>query len=312
MNIWVVSDGKAGDHVQCMGVAQRLGGTIVEKVVKPGRLSAISPRALLPMRDRPQNPQSPIAPPFPDVVISSGRRTLPYLKAIKDAAGDQVITVCLKDPRASTSVADIIWVSEHDKLRGENVVVTLTSPHPLHVDALERYRNLAATRFADFPEKRIGLILGGITRGVKWNAASCAEFTEILAKIPVAGHSILAIASRRTPPQLEAAVKSALSNHTLFYSNGTDNNDNPYREILAIADVLIATGDSHNMVSEALSTIAPVYVFRPKGLKPKLHQFLDELEKRKLIRKFTGTVEHFPTQQVNATDEIVNAIKKLL
>ncbi len=307
-----MSDGKPGDRIQCIGVARQLGGIIEERVVKPDKIWSLSPRAMLPLRDRPGNPQSPIAPPFPDVVISSGRRTLPYLKAIKKAAGDKVVTVCLKDPKTGTSAADVIWVPEHDRLRGDNVVATLTSPHPLSLEMLEEARLDAQTRFADFPPVRIGIILGGNTRGVTWDDETCADFAEKLGKIPVKGHSILAVASRRTPPQLEKTVRKAFEGHHLFYSCGTDEKDNPYRQVLAISDVLVLTGDSHNMVSESLATGAPVYVYRPQGLKQKLHQFLADLEDLKLVRKFDGSVEEIPSKRVNATDQIVEAVQKIL
>jgi len=307
-----LSDGKPGDRIQCVGVARQLGGIIEERVVKPDKIWSLSPRAMLPLRDRPGNPQSPIAPPFPDVVISSGRRTLPYLKAIKKAAGDKVVTVCLKDPKTGTSAADVIWVPEHDRLRGDNVIATLTSPHPLSLEMLEEARAEARIRFDEYPPVRIGIILGGITRGVTWDEETCADFAAKLAKIPVEGHSILAVASRRTPPQLEQTVRKALKNHTLFYSCGTDEQDNPYRQVLAISDVLVLTGDSHNMVSEALATGAPVYVYRPMGLKQKLHQFLADLEDLKLVHTFDGSVEEFPAKRINATDQIVEAVQKIL
>ena len=267
---------------------------------------------MLPFRDRPDNLQSPIAPPFPDVVISSGRRTLPYLKAIKKASGNKTITVCLKDPKTGTSAADVIWVPVHDRLRGDNVIATLTSPHPLSIELLAEARTEAENRFIDYPKKRIGLILGGNTRGVTWNPDTCADFDRKLSQIPQSGHSILAVASRRTPPQLEETVKQTLKNHALFYSSGTDESDNPYRQVLSIADVLIVTGDSHNMVSEALATGTPVYVFRPHGLKQKLHQFLADLEDLKLIHNFEGSIENFPSKRVNSTDQVVEAVRLIL
>lgn len=107
-------------------------------------------------------------------------------------------------------------------------------------------------------------------------------------------------------------MKRALKNHTHFYSTGIDENDNPYRQVLSIADILIVTGDSHNMVSEALATGVPVYVYRPQGLKQKLHQFLADLEDLKLVRNFEGSIEAFPTKRVNSTDQIVEAVRDML
>ena len=83
----------------------------------------------MPPADRPDRAGSPIAPPFPDLVIASGRRAAPYVKAIKQASGGRTFTVILKDPRTGGSAADFLWVPAHDRLRGDNVLATLTSPH---------------------------------------------------------------------------------------------------------------------------------------------------------------------------------------
>lgn len=310
--IWILTDGKAGDRIQCLGVAERLGGVIEERVVKPGRMWSLSPRALLPWKDRPNNPESPIAPPYPDVVIASGRKAHPYLQAIKKAAGDKVFTVFLKDPRVGSSAADLTWVPVHDQLRNKNVIVTLTSPHPLTTKVLEEARTSAEVRFADYPGIRIGLVLGGTTRGVSWDDETCERFAQRLAQLPAKGHVVLAIASRRTPPQLQVAVKEALKNHPLFFWNGEDGSENPYRQILALSDRLIVTGDSHNMVSEALAPGVPTFVFRPHGLKPKLHQFLDDLQDHRMMKNFEGSVEEFPSWPIDSTGEIADAIKKAL
>ncbi len=281
-------------------------------MVKPGRLWSLSPRALLPWKDRPQNPQSPIAPPYPDVVIASGRKAHPYLQAIKKEAGDDVFTVFLKDPRVGSSAADLTWVPMHDQLRKKNVIVTLTSPHPLTSAVLEGARLEAKARFSECKGTCIGLILGGNTRGISWDDESCNRFAERLAQLPAKDHAILATSSRRTPPQLEKAVKKALKNHHLYYWNDSDGTKNPYRLILALADRLIVTGDSHNMVSEALAPGVPTYVFRPHGLKPKLHQFLDDLQDHKLVKNFVGSIAPFPSRAIDSTGEIAEAIKVAL
>ena len=305
--IWILTDGKAGDRIQCLGVAIHLDGEITEKVIDPGMWS-LSPQAMLPPRDRPDSSESIISPPFPDVVIASGRRAHPYLTAIKKAGGDKVFTVFLKDPRVVSSTADLIWVPEHDKLRGDNVVVSLTAPHPITPEELAKNRATSHKRFANYQGKHIGLVLGGVTRGVSWNEETCLRLAERLSQLPIKDHSVLAVASRRTPQQMETCIKNALAKHNLFYWNGDDGSDNPYRQILALSDTLIVTGDSHNMVSEALAAGVPTYVFRPTGLKQKMHQFLSDLEDRKLARNFVGEIDDFPTSPIDATESIAQEI----
>src|SRR6476619_5055494 len=121
---WVLSDGKAGDELQCLGVTDALG-------IEP-EIRRVDPRApwrwLMPHgpvdpAERAGVPNSPIAPPFPDLLIASGRRAVSYLRRVKRASGGRTYTVYLKDPRTSAAVADLIWVPVHDRLRAPNVVV---------------------------------------------------------------------------------------------------------------------------------------------------------------------------------------------
>lgn len=62
-------------------------------------------------------------------MIASGRRAVPYLRAIRKASKGRTFTAFLKDPRTGHDTADFIWVPDYDDLRGPNVFTTLTAPH---------------------------------------------------------------------------------------------------------------------------------------------------------------------------------------
>ena len=73
----------------------------------------------------------------------------------------------------------------------------------------------------------------------------------------------MATPSRRTPPELLAAVRAGLGGAPGFVWDG--DGDNPYAAMLALADAMLVTGDSANMVGEATATGAPVHIFEPSG-----------------------------------------------
>ncbi len=144
--IWVLTDGKAGDELQCLGVAERLTASPVIRRVAPRKPFAwLMPRGPIDPREAPDRPGSPLAPPFPDIAIASGRRAVAYLRALRKASNGATFTAFLKDPRTGPSAADLIWVAEHDSLRGDNVLVTPTAPHRLTPE------KLAAARAAPRP-----------------------------------------------------------------------------------------------------------------------------------------------------------------
>jgi mitochondrial fission protein ELM1 len=304
-HIWVMTDGKIGDLVQCRGVARRLSTHVEERIVAPkAPWDWFSPRGPIPPADRPTQPGSPMAGPFPALVIASGRRTVPYLRAIK-RANPATFTVFLKNPRIKDAAIDLIWAPVHDDISGGNVFCTDTGPHPFTQDVLDTAVERGKARFAALPAPRIGVILGGDSGAVRYDPAHAQTCATAIAR-GVAGHQALIVPSRRTPEALSAAVRSALPKAWYWDGSGA----NPYLEVLTTADQLIVTGDSHNMVSEACLSGAPLHVFRPEKLQPKLTRFLDRMEERGALKTLLDTADAFATTRIDASQEIATEIAR--
>ena len=103
-------------------------------------------------------------------------------------------------------------------------------------------------------------------------------------------------------------LSSALAEFKHYIWEGEE--PNPYRQILSWCDRLIVTGDSHNMVSEALATGRPVGVFRPAGLSKKLCYFLDRLEAEGLVADMDGGFGKIEARTVDATPKIAAEVKR--
>lgn len=311
--VWILTDGKAGDLAQCRGIAAYFPDCeIDERVVNPGWRGAIPfPFIGLPSDEKLVAKGSPLAPPFPDLVIASGRRTIPYLKTIKKRA-PETKNVFLKDPKwLGRSAADLVWIPNHDnaKTSGNNIIRTDTSPHAFTAEVLAKARASGHQRFNGMEKPFVSIILGGNSASVKWDGHSSNAFAEHLKTLPTKS-SILITASRRTPDVLMQAVKAALADRTVWIWDETSKN--PYPQMLAIADQIIVTGDSHNMVSEAVSTGAQVFVFRPKGLKTKFHRFLNAMEAQGAIKNLAVGLSAFAPKTVDATPQIAEAVRELL
>lgn len=312
-SVLILTDGKIGDLVQCRGVAAHLAAPdrIRERVVTPSGWYALPlPFVGVPPHDRPGRADSLFDGPAPDVIIASGRRTLPYLRLFrKRRAGKRPLLVFLKDPRAGRGACDFVWAPVHDRLSGEDVIATDTSPHGLTAEVLKQARAAGEMAFADMPKPWTGVILGGVSGSVSWGKETVDDFARVLRDLPREG-SILVTPSRRTPDNLGNAVQAALADRQAFYWTGAG--DNPYLQILAISERLIVTGDSHNMVSECLATGIPTTVFRPENLQPKLHHFLDRLIERDLIADAASGDPAPAYSPVDATVEIADALRERL
>jgi mitochondrial fission protein ELM1 len=310
VRVLVLGSGKAGHEANALGVAEALGAPYELRRVEPRRLFVwLAPFGPVDPRDKPGRAGSPLREPFPDIVIACGRATVPYVRALKRAAGGRAFAVFLQDPRYSRSVMDLIWAPEHDRLHGPNVIATLTSPHPFSPKRLAAARAAPDARLAALPRPRCAVILGGPSAAQHFTAADVARLRQAIGAIAAQGYGVMATPSRRTPPELLNAVREGLGDAPGFVWDGTG--ENPYASILALADAALVTGDSANMVGEATATGAPVYVFEPSGGgSTKLAAAIDALERLGVVRRFAGAIEPFSYQPIDSSGEIAGEIAR--
>ena len=310
LTVWMITDGKIGDDVQCRAVASRLSPQFEEKRVAP-RAPWVwtAPWGMIDPRDAPAKAQSPIAPPFPDVAVVSGRRAIPYARAVKRESGGKTLLVFLKNPRAAFDEADVIWAPAHDKIQGANIFSTLTSPHGVE-PLLKAAKNSPMPAIAALPKPMLGVVLGGVGGGAKYDEGVAAELAGDIKAACKTFASVAVTPSRRTPEFLLHAVSDAVAEECSFVWDRTE--DNPYIDILANADALVVTADSHNMMSEALATGVGVNAFVPPQLAPKLLWFLSNLEESGDVSRFARHADVYSRTPINATDEIVGEIKRRL
>jgi mitochondrial fission protein ELM1 len=204
---------------------------------------------------------------------------------------------------------DLIWAPEHDRIRGPNVITTLTSPHPFSRRRLAAVRAAPDARLAALPAPRCAVALGGPSGAQHFTPADVARLRAAIRAIAAQGFSVMATPSRRTPPELLAAVSEGLGDAPGFVWDGTG--ENPYASILALADAVLVTGDSANMVGEATATGAPVYVFEPSGGgSNKLGSTIDGLQQLGAVRRFAGAIEPFSYPPIDSSGEIAREIAR--
>jgi hypothetical protein len=276
LKAWLITDGKAGMDVQVRGVADALGLDAEMKHVAPtGAFRLLAPYAPVAPREKFGSPASPFAPPWPAVAIATGRLSVPYLRALQRRAGLATYTIILQDPRTGPRTADLIWVPSHDRLRGPNVVTTITAPHSFTAERLARLRRAVPAEIAALPRPRVAVILGGKNGVYKFTDACDDRLERALAGLARSGAGFMITPSRRTHERLLKAVERATVGAPRLLWNG--DGANPYPDFLAHADALIVTADSVNMCGEAAATGRPVYIFKPTGGSDKFERFHEAL-----------------------------------
>jgi mitochondrial fission protein ELM1 len=254
---WVMTDGKAGMEVQCVGLAEALGFEPRVKriqVTKPWRW--LPPRlvpdplgAIGPKRDR-------LAPPWPEMLIASGRQTVAPAMAIRHASGGRTFTVQIQNPVVDPARFDLVVAPRHDRLTGPNVIQTIGGLNRITEARLRAAAAKFGPAFAHLPRPLIAVALGGSNRAYRFTRAIARRLGEDLARLCRAeGVGLLITASRRTDPSIVALLRAALNGCAAEIWDGEA--ENPYLGYLALAEAFVVTGDSVNMVCEAATTGKP-------------------------------------------------------
>jgi uncharacterized protein len=95
-----------------------------------------------------------------------------------------------------------------------------------------------------------------------------------------------------------------------FVWNGTG--DNPYFALLGLADAIVVTEDSVNMVTEAAGTGKPVYVQALQGRSARLARFHRLMRERGATRPFVGRLESWAYAPINDTELVAAPIRRAL
>lgn len=154
---------------------------------------------------------------------------------------------------------------------------------------LHSRRSGAQSRFANIPDPKTAVLIGGGSRAYEMTAGFCRELAQSVLQ---AGGGVLATASRRTGDANIRQLSQAFAGEACFFYDGSPGADNPYADILAAADRFVVTADSVNMLSEACAAQRPVWFAEPplKSARAavKFRRFHTELQKQDLARRWQG------------------------
>jgi len=305
---WVVTDGVVGMENQCVGLAERVGMAFTVKriaVKKPWRwvpplLIPCPLRALAARGDR-------LEPPWPDLLIASGRKSVAPALAIARASGGACFCVQIQNPGVATGRFDMVIAPRHDGLAGANVVATSGSLHGLSRAALDHDAQAWRASVAHLPEPRIAVLVGGANRAYRFGPDEARALGSQLAALP---GSLMVTVSRRTGAEATQALAASLdlSRAVLWDGNG----DNPYRGWLGLADAIVVTSDSVNMATEACVSGRPVLVAHLPGGSSKFTAFHDLMEAQGHSRRFEGVLPDWTPLPLDETGRVADLVRARL
>jgi uncharacterized protein len=308
---WVVTDGKAGMESQCLGLAEALGLTPDIKRIRPRfPWSSLPPQLWARPLQALSRDGDALTPPWPDLMIATGRATVAPAAAIK-RRNPATVVVQIQKPTINPSWFDLVIAPTHDRLDGANVISTQGALHRVTPERLEVAAEKFRERFAALPRPLIGVLIGGANRQYRLSAATAARLGSQLASAAISSGGGLAITpSRRTGADNLRAITTPLDGLAADIWDGEG--DNPYFAILALADALIVTSDSVNMVTEACATGKPVHIFDLDGGSAKFTRFHAAFRENGMTRPFTGTLENWSYTPPDDMERAAAAVRRLL
>jgi mitochondrial fission protein ELM1 len=302
LTAWALTTGEAGMRTQARGLARAVADLVIEKTAPTGFLWPWAPAAAT----------GGLAPPWPDILVSCGRRSALASIKVRKASRGRTLTVHVQNPRTRTDAFDLVIAMGHDRIAaGGNVIKVATALHDLTAESLAEAGRAWADRFAPLGRPLVGVVIGGDLRGRPFTLADGQRLVAGLQRLRATLGAGLAITpSRRTPFAVRALIAEAFKGDPRVFLWDLQG-DNPYRAILALSDRLVVTSDSVSMVSEAISAPHPVEVF-DLGFARHV-TFIQDLVDSGLVRRFEGDPSTPKTTgPVDATQEAARAVRALI
>ncbi len=262
MHIWAVLSYRAGENSQILGLAEALGEPIETK-----RLSYRSWGALVNLTRRVglfginQSQSSRLEPPWPRLIISAGLRNEPICRWICRQSGGRTKLVFLGRTWAARSGFNLLITTPQYRLPVEKgILQNLGTLHGVSKNRLAA----EASKWAPIlnPENApcIAVLLGGRSGPFTFGKHAARRLARLAdARALSKGARLLVTSSARTHPKAVDLLEECLCSPAEIHRFGTG--ENPYFGMLALAEEVIVTGDSIAMLSEAVATEKPVWIF---------------------------------------------------
>ncbi len=262
--VWLLLDDRPGHATQVVGLAEALGWPYEAKALRFTPLNRVSNRLLGASRLSLDPRQSTaLAPPWPELVIAMGRRAAPIARWVKRQSGGHAKLVQLGRKAANVAADfDLAVTCAHFQL----------PPHPKRLDLLLPPTQVtparlqqAAERWADLfgaaARPRVALLVGGTTAHHRLTPETAERMAaEVQAFAADLGGSLTCVTSRRSGAAVEAALRRGAPTASLHCWR-REQRENPYLGYLALADILVVTGESESMLAEAADAARPLYIY---------------------------------------------------
>ena len=286
-SIWVLTGAKPGDNAQVLRAAQATGlpFEIRNIAIKAKHVAAK-------MRVKPSIHHVDLAAsgkldgPWPDLVITIGRRLSLVALWIKRQSGGKTRVALFNAPKGKAGAFDLIIVPPFYKVGDKPNVLRIGLPL-MAVDQprLDAAKAAFAETFCGMEKPLHVLLLGGDMGMRKLDTAFALDTLSRMRAGFAATGSIFISTSRRTPSAVANALEAAMGPRDRLFRWGDPSAPNPYLGLLAHGDTFTVTSDSLSMLVEVARLGKPLCIAEPPeitGMSGLLNRMLSPFRARDL------------------------------
>lgn len=326
-SVWCVADGRAGILNQTKALAAALAEP--ERTAKlvhirsdaQSRDVILQPQGFqlmlrpdlwpMPLSALPAEQRKLLSPPWPDVWIAAGRRSIPYSRMMRKLSGGRTLVVQTQDPKVSLTSFDLVIPPEHDAVTGPNVLPILGSPVWFAAErvagAKQQFGHLLNTE-----GQKVLVSLGGDSKTHRFTEARAAAIEADLRKL-APGRRFWITVSRRTPEAARNRFrKLAAELDAVFWENEQRDGPNPYVAFLSLCDAALVTEDSSNMLADPAFFGKPIHILKLEGSSPRFDRLHQGFITAGAARWFDGSLQTWSYQPVREAARAADAVVKLL
>jgi uncharacterized protein len=262
---WLLIGDKPGDNAQARVLADALGWPYeVRQVIPKAEWVLGKPKFEPGLVHLDLARSAPLTPPWPDLIVTVGRRPSMAALWVQDQSGGRARVVLLGRPKRWAERFALIIAPRQFKIPPRDNLVQLDLPL-LRADpaAVAAAGQDWQARLCGLARPLTAVLIGGETKPFRFDAAVARELLAKLERIKARdGGTLYLTTSRRTRPDVVAALEAALPQGALLYRWAAESSaDNPYLALLAHADRFVVTGDSVSMMVEVASLGRPLAIF---------------------------------------------------
>jgi mitochondrial fission protein ELM1 len=250
--VWLVLGDKPGDNAQVEIIAPALGWPYERRYVHmlPQWVKG-KPRVEPSLHHLDLARSDLLEPPWPDLVMTIGRRPSMVALWIAERSGGHTKLVLVGKPSGMMERFDLVIAGAEAQLPPLPNVLAISLPL-MRVDParLAAAGDLWRERLGGLPRPLIGFLIGGPTGPFVYDDNVTERLLALVGQTVQGGGTPYLTTSRRTPAALVETLRARLPAAARLFHWAPDATDNPYLGLLALADGFVVTGDSVSMMVE--------------------------------------------------------------